>query len=336
MALKNYGILKGRPIDRRLGFGTSPHYQIHLMDDDTDFRIAVNVKSKKWPSELLYLIVENYAHPLLDALKELPAGFTPLNRAPGGLALDYIRNNLFDPNQMKPLPFEVPGPDNDLNEKIDYHVQRALAEEDAMVYAFGERWGPEPDTRDKYFGFKPGNGIHDIHMNQGNVEEFQKDNGVFQDGGMLIHLPSEDRWAAVFLAFQSQCWHTDDDHGNCIGDIDEPAEDKSIVIIAGTINPAGDDPGLERVLLLNTLATTMDLNGWALLDKNKRRHPLDGIVMEPGTVTALTLPGTTIQLSNDGGIITLLNNQGLKVHGVQYTKKDVSRQGRTIVFPAGS
>lgn len=336
MALKNYGILKGRPIDRRLGFGTSPHYQIHLVDDDTDFRIAVNVKSKKWPSELLYLIVENYAHPLLDGLKELPAGFTALNRGPGGLALDYIRNNLFDPSQMKPLPFEVPGPDNDLNEKIDYHVQRALAEEDAMVYAFGERWGPEPDTRDKYFGFKPGNGIHDIHMNQGNVEEFQKDNGVFQDGGMLLHLPSENRWAAVFLAFQSQCWHTDDDHGNCIGDTDQPAEDKSIVIIAGTINPTGDDPGMERVLLLNTLAATIDLNGWALLDKNKRRHPLDGIVMEPGAVTALTLPGTTIQLSNDGGIITLLNSQGLKVHGVQYTKKDVSQQGRTIVFQAGN
>jgi len=63
---------------------------------------------------------------------------------------------------MAPLPFDVPGLDNDLNEKIDFHVQRALAEEDAMVCAFGERWGPEPDSRDKYFGFKPGNGIHDI------------------------------------------------------------------------------------------------------------------------------------------------------------------------------
>jgi hypothetical protein len=45
MALKNYGILKGRPIDRRLGFGASPHHQVHLIDDD-DNRITVNVKSK--------------------------------------------------------------------------------------------------------------------------------------------------------------------------------------------------------------------------------------------------------------------------------------------------
>jgi uncharacterized protein YukJ len=81
MALKNYGILKGRPIDRRLGFGSSPHYQVHLVDDDDDYRIAVNVKSKKSPSELLYLIDENYAHPLVDDLKELPPGFTTLEGA---------------------------------------------------------------------------------------------------------------------------------------------------------------------------------------------------------------------------------------------------------------
>jgi uncharacterized protein YukJ len=332
MALEKYGVLKGRPIDRRLGFGSSPHYQVHLVDDDVDYRIAINVKSKKAPSELLYLIVENYVHPLVDDLKELPAGFTPLEKKPGGLGLDYIRANLFRPDHMVPLPFDVPGPDNDLNERIDYHVHRALAEENAMIYAFGERWGPEPNTRDKYFGFKPGNGIHDIHMNQGNVEEFKKDNGVWQDGGMLLHFPSEKRWVAVFLAFQSQCWHTDDKKGDCIGGIEQPAEEKSLVIIAATVNPVGDDPGLERVLLLNTLATAVNLDGWALADKNKRRHPLDGTIAEPGAVMAVMLPGTTIQLSNAGGIITLLNKDGLKVHGVQYTKGDVTEQGRTIVF----
>ena len=332
MALKNYGILKGRPIGRRLGFGASPHYQVHLVDDDDDFRIAINVKSKKSPSELLYLIEENYVHPLADKLKELSDGFTTIDRIPGGLAMDYIRGNLFDPNKMVPLPHDIAGPDNDLNEKIDHHVQRALAEEDAVIYAFGERWGPEPNRRDKYFGFKPGNGIHDIHMNQGSVEPFKKYNGVWQDGGMMIHLPSDDRWVAVFLAFQSQCWHTNDDTGHCIGDIDKPAQEKGVVIIAATVNPEGHDPGLERVLLLNTLAQTVRLDGWSLADKNKRRHPLDGIDMDPGTVATLMLPGNTIQLSNKGGIITLLNSEGLKVHGVQYTKSQASKQGRTLVF----
>jgi len=83
---------------------------------------------------------------------------------------------------------------------------------------------------------------------------------------------------------------------------------------------------------LNTLSATVTLDGWTLADKYKRRHPLDGITLEAGAVTRVTLPGTTIQLSNQGGIITLLNNEGLRVHGLQYNKNEVSEQGRTIVF----
>ena len=86
------------------------------------------------------------------------------------------------------------------------------------------------------------------------------------------------------------------------------------------------------MLLLNTLSTAVNLDGWALADKNKRRHALDGIDVDAGAVLTVTLPGTTIQLSNEGGIITLLNADGLKVHGVQYGRSDVAEQGRTIVF----
>ncbi|MBK7353306.1 MAG: DUF2278 family protein [Nitrosomonas sp.] len=45
MSLKQYGVLKGRVIARRLGSGSSPHYQVHIVDDrGTNFRIAINVK----------------------------------------------------------------------------------------------------------------------------------------------------------------------------------------------------------------------------------------------------------------------------------------------------
>ncbi len=331
MTLKNYGVLKGRPIARRLGFGQSPHYQIHIVDEE-DYRIAINVKSKKHPSELLYLIDEQFVHPITDDMSELQPGFTEVNCRPGGLAMDYIRGNLFDPQKMVSLPYDVPGPDNDLNEKIDFYVQRSLGDENAIIYAFGERWGPENNKRDKYFGFKPGNGIHDIHMNQGSVEPFKKYNGVWQDGGMLIHFPDEKRWVAVFLAFQSQCWHTDDVGGDCIGEGKLPPEEKSIVIIAAMVNPAGHDPGRERVMLLNTTAGSIELSGWSLADKNKRKHPLPPQTLEPGEVITITLPGDTLQLSNKGGIITLLDDKGIKIHGVQYTKRDVIGQGCTIVF----
>jgi hypothetical protein len=39
-----------------------------------------------------------------------------------------------------------------------------------------------------------------------------------------------------------------------------------------------------------------------------------------------------VALSNRGGIITLLNSQGIKVHGVSYTRSQASQPGRTIPF----
>ena len=57
---------------------------------------------------------------------------------------------------------------------------------------------------DKVFGFSPGNGVHDIHTNQGNAQQFRGDDGVWPDGGLLLRFPAQDQWVAVFLAFQSQ------------------------------------------------------------------------------------------------------------------------------------
>jgi uncharacterized protein YukJ len=186
MPLKNYGVLKGYATDRRLGTGSTPHFQIRISDGSTDHRIAVNVKSQAFPSELLYHIVDDFRHPLSADLLALGLGYHQLPSKPDSLALDFIRGNLFDVRKMKPLPHNVAGPDNDLNELLDRYVQRAMREEVTFVYAFGERWGPETSA-DRYFGFKPGNGIHDIHMNQGNLQQWQGDDGVWQDGGLLIH-----------------------------------------------------------------------------------------------------------------------------------------------------
>lgn len=40
--LRSYGVLKGKAIEVRLGAGQSPHYQVRVIDDTTDYRIAVN------------------------------------------------------------------------------------------------------------------------------------------------------------------------------------------------------------------------------------------------------------------------------------------------------
>ena len=51
MALRSYGVLKGKAIEVRVGAGQSPHYQVRIVDDTTDYRIAVNVKSQLPPSD---------------------------------------------------------------------------------------------------------------------------------------------------------------------------------------------------------------------------------------------------------------------------------------------
>lgn len=329
MPLKRYGVLKGKAIDSINGMGQSPHFQVLIVDDELKHRIAVNVKSQVAPSELLYYVDENFDHSIIDELEDLSFGFHELESKPGGMALDYIRGNHFDTSKMKPLPHDIPGPDNDLNELIHKYIAKAIGMENSAVYAFGQKWGPE-NKRDKYFGFKPGSGIHDIHMNQGNSEKWKDDDGVYQDGGLIIHLPDEDSWVAVFLAFQSQCFHTDDATGHCIATT--PAlGDKSVRIIAALVNPKGHDPGLESILLLNTTPDAIGLEGWVLADKNKNRAPLEGS-LKSGEILRHKLSGEDMQLSNQGGIITLLDKDGLKVDGVSYTKKDASRQGWTIVF----
>ncbi|MEG4119940.1 DUF2278 family protein [Microcoleus sp. N9_B4] len=344
MALKNYGVLKGRPVGRRLAITSNAHYQVHLVSEDTDYRIAINVKSQVEPSELEYLVDENFSYPILADLADLPLGFKELERKPGGLALDFIRGNLFDRTKMIPLPFDVPGADNDLNEKIDKYVQRAMSDESAHIYAFGEKWGPER-IKDKIFGFLPGNGIHDIHMNQGNAGKFAKDNGVWQDGGMLLHFPSENRWVGIFLKFQSQTWHTDDDLGQRIDTIPSPIIGKPAVkpveaatvepdyivrIVAALVSPVGEDAGKETVTLLNASPDAIDLTGWSIADKLKNKHTLSGTVAA-GASLVVTLP-PNVQLSKKGGLITLLNQEGLKVDGVSYTEQQAQREGWTIVF----
>ena len=329
MPLAKYGVLKGKAIAAKREDGDStPHYQVHIVSNNQHYRIAVNVKSSASPSELMFLVNDNFAHPITNGLGDLSLGFNPLQSKPGGQALDFIRGNLFDRTEMRLLPHSLPGPDNDLSDQLEHYISRAIQEPGALVYAFGQRWGPETNTKDKVFNFLPGNGIHDIHMNQGNVAPFLGDDGVWQDGGLLIRFPSTDQWVAVFLAFQSQSWHTDDVTGHAIVDI--PSSDNVVRIVGALVNPIGPAPEHETVTILNASPAAINLQGWQIADKLKNKHNLSGTI-NAGATLMVALP-PKVQLGNKGGIITLLNNKGLKVDGVSYTEVQAKKEGWTIVF----
>ena len=82
MPLHSYGVLKGKAIEVRLGAGQSPHYQVRLVDDDTDYRIAVNVRSQLSPSDVDNIVAEHYDHPITAVVERLPVGFTRLESNP--------------------------------------------------------------------------------------------------------------------------------------------------------------------------------------------------------------------------------------------------------------
>jgi uncharacterized protein YukJ len=201
--LESYGVLKAKILDRRLASERSAHYQLLCGVGTTRYRVAINARSDVAPSEVAHATLTPFAHPILVRLEKVDEGWHALKPREG---IDYVRGNLCRPEQFHPLPLAKAGANNDLNELFDRHLRRG-----ARIYAFGEPWGPDPDN-DPFFGFEHGRGLHDIHQNQGNMRQFRRDDGVWQDGGLIVS--SDGRWTAIFLRFQSQSWRTDDATGH--------------------------------------------------------------------------------------------------------------------------
>jgi uncharacterized protein YukJ len=329
MPIARYGVLKGRALAGKLA-GSKPHYQVLLNADGASHRIAINVMSAEKPSELLYVVNDDFSHPLLANLDALAEGFTAIDSHPGGLALDFVRvGGLFERTDLRVLPADRPGENNDLKDLFDLRIRQAIDRPEARIYAYGAKWGPE-DAADQYFGFRPGNGIHDIHMNQGNSAGFSSDDGVYQDGALLIHYPAQSRWTAVFLVFQSQSFVTDDATGHTISVPPDQTAAASLRIIAALVNPAGDEVGHETVTLLNPTPAPVDLAGWKLVDRLDKRDTLTGTI-PAGETLRWKLTGQGAQLSNKGGTIALLNPSGQRVGGVSFTGEQ-AKEGWTVVF----
>jgi uncharacterized protein YukJ len=359
MSIENYGVLKGRIVEcRQERDGLLPHYQVLIRADGVSYRAAINVRSadRRRP-DLLFCVDDDVRHPLMGRLAALDEGFHPGNPGPGGLSVDYVRGGMVMHQEMRSIAHDVPGADNDLNEKLDALVRRAADDPGVEVCIFGGRWGPEHE-RDQVFRFAPGNGIHDVHMNQGTPrgDRHARDNGAWQDGAVFLHLRDERRWVGIYLAFQAQQWHTDDPSGHPAADAQAyrphhgrppaphapaarrtqpPAprlvrEGPGVRIAAAEINPAGDDRGLETVTLHNTTAAPVTVDGWALDNGEDARHTLAGQIA-PGARMTVRLPAD-VPLANRGGTILLLDAAGQPVDGVTYTRNHARDEGRTMRF----
>jgi uncharacterized protein YukJ len=350
--MQNYGVLKGSAVAYKRDDDQDPHSELLMSVDGVSYRVAINVRSSRGPVQkrlVEYLVVQDLNHPVVDRARALPEGWNPITGTPAETAaIDYIRSNLFRPKDFKPLVHTKPGPSNDLFEHVEDLLHRAIDDDGAVVYAFGERWGPEANKKDQYFRFKPGNGVHLIHMNQGGAGD---DGGRYRDGALLVDFPTSGITHALFLKFQNQVWHTKGERALPIASapavpelaipdagpiqpwaiVPEDSPSHLAAIISAMVNPRGSDRGGESVTILNISADSLDLDGWALRDERGRRQTISGI-LPPSETFTIALDGTSLRLNNTGGTITLLDGRGLKVDGVAYTAAQAQVEGRPVVF----
>ncbi len=220
MPITNYSVLAGDPVSGKVVTGKSTHYQITMNAPGGPFTVAVNIQSVDG-SEVLYAIEEGFTPPDEAGLLALPMGMTPLGSAPGGLALDFVRSQvdgkpMITRQQMTLLPqMRSKGSEEErmlararasaLENAVVTLLNMTIADKDGVIYAFGSAFADQGKV----------DGVHDIHMNQGNPVGGGSngghggDNGVWQDGALLIHLPAKGTWTAVFIAFQTESWTTD-------------------------------------------------------------------------------------------------------------------------------
>ncbi len=205
MPINRYGVLKGDPLSGALNSSARPHYLIEVDAAGTRWQVAVNIESDTGlgaGAQVLYKLDRNWTPPDAAALQALPAGLTGLAGRDANPAIDYLRSlangaPLVTREQMTALPLPGQGASGNLQNAVVQFLNQAVTDPQGTVYAFGAE-------------YTTGNGIHDIHMNQGNpAGDHSGDNGVWQDGLLVFEMPATKQWAAVFIAFQQQVWNTD-------------------------------------------------------------------------------------------------------------------------------
>lgn len=344
-----FGVLRGKvDIFKREDDLETPHLQIRVIDGNNEkWRIAVNVLSSDQSFLIFHRAEPLRSHPILSELVKVKTGFTLIPEAfrSASTSLDYFRAPLFDWPSGIAIPSAGPGGDDDLQDTLTAYL-KGLKEKGGEIFAFGAKF-PAPENPykeyliDDQFGTKQG--IHNIHMNQGNPSsQYAKDNGVFQDGGLILKFP--DRFVGVFLRFKTQ-WLPTNENGNRLPSAREippggspdvgPGPDVSnpiVYIERVLVNPAGSDLGKEVVVIGNTTTSPVDLTGWRIVDKNNCVDVVPSLLLPPGESRLVKLSGKGVSLGNKGGTIRLEDPSGTQVHAVSYAEGDAKAEGRYIRF----
>jgi Uncharacterized conserved protein (DUF2278) len=214
MPLPNYGVLCGTfnrfekesPDD----FGKWFHGFIYVNTPVGVYQCAVDVNSPT--GEFEYMMLGGLDPAMFTNVSALPDGYHELPRTPASGAIDYIRspfvnqakgclalilavwNSIFGTNRKV---WTANAGDEALNKLKD------MITASTRLYVFGA-----PYT----YG---GNGVHDIHLNQGDPpgSQWYAANGTWQDGCVIAAKPGETKLFGYFGKFVTQSLNTDN-NGN--------------------------------------------------------------------------------------------------------------------------
>lgn len=337
-----YGVVRAKP-DRyvREDGQSTPHLQIRVVDDTGQpWRVAVNVQSGDG-SDVVYWVVDPLVgHPVLAALPGLPTGFSVAGST-SAQSLDYVKAPLFDFSRGRALPPSGSASADDLQDLLSLYLDQCKSA-GGELYAFGSKFATNMHMPiDREFGDTDGlHGVHDIHMNQGNVGAHAGDNAAFHDGGLLLVYSG--RVMAIALAFQTQRIPTDADGdptstavplSRIIGDGPGggPATGAAAYLERALINPVGADPGHEAVVVGNLSTTELAVHGWRLVDGDQRETKLDATLGAGGSVV-IPLDGSGVRLGNGGGNLILLDDSGVQVDSVTYSATQAAGEGHYVRF----
>ena len=194
--MEKYVMFRGKVIDKWYDFDKRAHYHIVAMDDEGKrFDLAVNIGSiyekmnEIVSSNLKVYYDESYScrKGIVRKMLLQKNGITECHK---DLYLDYIRMKLFPHEKMIQMKgFDVTS--IYLTEIIEKNVVQAMNNDDYEVIAFGRLYAN-------------GKGLHDIHMNQGSVDKFRKNDASYSDGGLFFRNRRDDKITAVFIAFITQ------------------------------------------------------------------------------------------------------------------------------------
>src|SRR5271166_591327 len=213
MAL-TYGVLKCKVVSDPQLKGTrrknETQYHLHatleitLPDGSTgQWDSAINVGTNDADDLLSYKLVFDFRHEIAGTLQAAKSGFSDLTGTVQLPALDFLRSDVLSNTGPWRQSDAMDGSVEVEPVASLLRLLRAAQANQYDVYVFGRK-------------YTDGDGIHDVHMNQGSsggflnngVDDHNAHNDVWQDGGVVVDL-GKPEFAAYFTAFTQQFVPTD-------------------------------------------------------------------------------------------------------------------------------